>query len=60
MQAKSIWEQDPEVNIWAQERWEWGVVNEELHSLYRLPNIVRVAKSRRLRGADHIASMEEG
>ena len=25
MQAKSIWEQDPQVNIWAQEGWEWGV-----------------------------------
>ena len=34
--------------------------NEELHSLYRLPNIVRVIKSRRLRWAGHIARMEEG
>ena len=23
MQAKCIWKQDPEVNICAQERWEW-------------------------------------
>ena len=22
MQAKDIWKQDPEVNIWAQEEWE--------------------------------------
>ena len=32
--------------------------NEELHSLYRLPNIVRVIKSRRWAG--HVARMEEG
>ena len=44
-------------NIWAQ---EWGVENEELHSLYRSPNIVRVIKSRRLRWAGHVARMEEG
>ena len=25
MQAKDIWKQDPEVNFWAYERWEWGV-----------------------------------
>ena len=34
--------------------------NEELHSLYRSPNIVRVIKSRRLRWAEHLARMEEG
>ena len=36
--------------------------NEELHSLYRSPNIVRVIKSRRLnvRWEDHVARMEEG
>ena len=34
--------------------------NEELHSLYRLPNMVRVIKSRRLRWAEHVARMEEG
>ena len=34
--------------------------NEELHSLFRSPNIVRVIKSRRLRGAGHVARMEEG
>ena len=33
--------------------------NEELHSLYRSPNIVRVIKSRRLRQAGHLARMEE-
>ena len=32
---------------------------EELHSLYRSPNIVRMIKSRRLRWAGHIARMEE-
>ena len=33
--------------------------NEELHSMYRSPNIVRVIKSRTLRWAGHVASMEE-
>jgi hypothetical protein len=28
---------------------EWRRFNEELHSLYRLPNIVKVVNSRRLR-----------
>ena len=34
--------------------------HEELHSLYRSSNIVRVIKSRRLRWAGHVANMEEG
>ena len=34
--------------------------NEELHCLYRSPNIVRVIKSRRLRWAGHVARMEGG
>ena len=34
--------------------------NEELHSLCRSPNIVRVIKSIRLRWAEHVARMEEG
>ena len=34
--------------------------NDELHSLYRSPNIARVIKSRRLRWAVHVATMEEG
>ena len=34
--------------------------NEELHSLYRSPNILMVIKSRRLRLADFVARMEEG
>ena len=42
------------------ENWEWRRLhNEELHSLYRSPNIVRVIKSRRLRWAGHVAGMEE-
>ena len=35
-------------------------MNEEFHSLYRSPNIVRVIKSRKLRWADHVARMGEG
>ena len=34
--------------------------NEELHSVYCSPNILRVIKSRRLRWAGHVARMEEG
>jgi hypothetical protein len=34
--------------------------NDELHSLYSSPNIVRVIKSRRLRWAGHVTSMGEG
>ena len=38
---------------------EWRRLhNEELHNLYRSPNIVRVIKSRRLRWAGHVARME--
>ena len=33
--------------------------NEELHNLYRSPNIVRVIKSRRFRWAGNAARMEE-
>ena len=39
---------------------EWGRLhNEELHSLYHSPNIVRVNKSRRLRLSGHVARMGE-
>ena len=34
--------------------------NEELSDLYSLPNIVRVAKSRRMRWEGHVARMGEG
>jgi len=39
---------------------EESSTNEEFHSLYRSPNIMRVIKSRRLRWAGHVARMEEG
>ena len=42
------------------ENGEWrGLHNEEIHSLYRSPNIVRMIKSRRLRWTGHVARMEE-
>jgi hypothetical protein len=34
--------------------------NDELHSLYSSPNIVRVIKSKRLRWAGHVARIGEG
>jgi hypothetical protein len=34
--------------------------NDELHSVYTSPNIVRVIKSRRMRWAGHVARMGEG
>ena len=43
------------------ENGEWRRLhNEELHSLYCAPNIVRVIKSRRLRWAGLLVRMEEG
>ena len=40
---------------------EWRKLNnEELSNLYSLQNIVRVAKSRRMRWAGHVARMGEG
>ena len=40
---------------------EWkSLHNEELHSLYRSPNIVRVIKSRKLRRGGYVVRMEEG
>jgi hypothetical protein len=36
------------------------VHNDELHSLYSSPNIVRVIKARRLRWAGHVAHMGDG
>jgi hypothetical protein len=39
---------------------EWRkLYNEELHTLYSSPNIIRQTKSRRLRWAEHVARMEE-
>jgi hypothetical protein len=34
--------------------------NDELHSLYSSPNIIRVIKSRRMRRVGHVARMGEG
>jgi hypothetical protein len=34
--------------------------NDEFHSLYSSPNIVRVMKSKRMRWAGHVARMGEG
>ena len=46
----------------AQEKCEWDpekAHSEELHSLYRSPNMFRVIKYGRLRWAGHVARMEE-
>jgi hypothetical protein len=37
----------------------WKLHNEELHNLYSSPNIIRMIKSRRMRGARHVARMGE-
>ena len=40
---------------------EWRrLLNEEIHSSYSSPNVVRAIKSRRLRWAGHVPRMEEG
>ena len=62
MQAKGFWKQDPEANFWAQAdaNGEWRRLhNEELHGLYRSPNIVRTIKYRGLTWAGNVARMEE-
>jgi hypothetical protein len=50
--------------IFGPEREEDGswrkLLNDKLHSLYSLPNIVRVIKSRRMRWTGHVARMGEG
>jgi hypothetical protein len=39
---------------------EWTKLhNEELHTLYSSPNIIRMIKSRRMRWAGHVARMRE-
>ena len=52
--SRRIFEPKRDVN----EEWR-RLHNEELHSLYCSPNIVRAIKSRRLRWADHVARREE-
>ena len=47
----------PSLLLYTQAKW---LHNEELHRLYRSPNIVRVIKSRRSRWAGHVVRMEEG
>ena len=43
------------------EKREWRRLhNEELHGLYRSPNIASVIKSTRLRWAGHVVRIEEG
>ena len=44
--------------IFGQQRGSGERLHEELHSLYRSYNIVRVTMSRKLRWADHVARKE--
>ena len=63
MQAKSIWKQDPVVNIWDQKDENGGwrrLHNEEIHILYQSLDIVSIIKFRRLRKAGHLTRVEEG
>jgi hypothetical protein len=64
IQAKGIRKQDLEAEYFGPKRESNGELrrlhNEELHSLYRSANIVRVIKSRRSRRAGHVARMQEG
>jgi hypothetical protein len=50
--------------IFGPKKWEEGpwrkLHNDELHTLYSSPNIIRVIKSRRMRLAGHVARMREG
>ena len=40
--------------------WEWRRLhNEDLHSLYRSPNLVKMIKSRSLRKPSHVARLGE-
>ena len=48
------------MGIFGPKRDESGLHNEELHSLYRSPNIVRVIQSRRLRWIGHVVRVVEG
>jgi hypothetical protein len=34
--------------------------NEELHNIYASPNVIMVIKSRRIRGAEHVARIGKG
>jgi hypothetical protein len=44
----------------AEVRGGWGKLhNEDLHTLYFTPNIIRMMKSRRMRGAAHVARILE-
>jgi hypothetical protein len=46
--TEAVWEEGAEENIWTKERWSDGrkLQNEELHSLYSSPSIIRIIKLR--------------
>jgi hypothetical protein len=62
-QAKGVWEQGAEENIWTEGRMDRktgglkGLHNQELHNLCSLPSIIRIIKTRKMWWARHVTWM---
>jgi hypothetical protein len=56
--TEGLWEQGTEDNIWTEIIASWRRLhNEELHNLYTWPEIIRMAKSRRMDGTGCVGRM---